>query len=134
MVDELIAALVETTAAYLTLQAASGADALKLFDSWSEGLPEDQFERLVTRPHAEIVKRLRAAGVKLPVIGFPRGAGALVEGYAARAGVDCIALDVQERPYRARAPQRDLIDLALAAAIGFAVSFGFALFILSTRP
>ena len=95
LVDGLIAVLVEVTAAYLTLQAASGADVLKLFDSWSDGLPEDQFERLVVQPHAQIVQRLRAAGVTCPVIGFPRGAGALVEGYGARAGVDCVALDVQ---------------------------------------
>ncbi len=94
-VDALIEVLVETTARYLALQAASGADVLKLFDSWTDLLPEDQFERLVTRPHARIVSRLREAGVTQPVIGFPRGAGALVEGYAERAGVDAVALDVQ---------------------------------------
>ncbi len=87
--------LVEATARYLILQAASGADVLKLFDSWTDNLPEDQFERLVTRPHARIVARLREAGVTCPVIGFPRGAGALTEGYAERAGVDAVALDVQ---------------------------------------
>jgi uroporphyrinogen decarboxylase len=86
---------VETTARYLTLQAASGADVLKLFDSWAEGLPEDLFDKLVTQPHARIVQRLRDAGVSAPVIGFPRGAGALVEAYAERAGVDAVALDVQ---------------------------------------
>ena len=94
-VDGLIEILVETTARYLTLQAASGADVLKLFDSWTDGLPEDQFERLVTRPHAAIVARLRAAGVTTPIIGFPRGAGSLVEAYAAEAGVQCVALDTQ---------------------------------------
>ncbi len=94
-VDGLIEVLVEATAAYLIHQAASGADALKLFDSWSDGLSEDQFERLVVRPHAAIVQRLKAAGVTCPVIGFPRGAGALVEGYAERSGVDGVALDTQ---------------------------------------
>src|SRR5262249_21736285 len=90
LVDGLIDVLVEATASYLVLQAASGADVLKLFDSWSDGLPENEFERLVIRPHAEIVKRVRAAGVTCPVIGFPRGAGALVEGYAERSGVSCV--------------------------------------------
>jgi uroporphyrinogen decarboxylase len=99
---------------------------LKLFDSWSDGLPEDQFERLVTRPHAEIVKRLRAAGVKQPVIGFPRGAGALVEGYAARAGVDCIALDVQApaelgRRLQARGAIQGALDPLLLRAGGDAL-------------
>ena len=95
LVDALIEVLVEATARYLALQAASGADVLKLFDSWTDLLPEDQFERLVTQPHARIVARLRQAGVTQPVIGFPRGCGALVEGYAERAGVDAVALDVQ---------------------------------------
>jgi uroporphyrinogen decarboxylase len=94
-VDALIEVLVQATARYLTLQAASGADVLKLFDSWSDNLAEDEFHRLVTRPHARIVALLREAGVTQPVIGFPRGAGALVEAYAERAGVDAVALDVQ---------------------------------------
>ena len=94
-VDGLIEVLVEATARYLTLQAASGADVLKLFDSWTDGLPEAEFDRLVIRPHAAIVKRLRAAGVTAPVIGFPRGCGALVENYVKGAGVDAVALDVQ---------------------------------------
>jgi uroporphyrinogen decarboxylase len=92
--DRLIAVLVEATARYLVMQAKAGAQVLKLFESWAENLPEDQFERLVTRPHAEIVGKLRAAGVTVPVIGFPRGAGDLVEAYAERAGVDAVALDV----------------------------------------
>ena len=94
-VDALISVLVEATARYLELQAASGADVLKLFDSWTDLLPEDVFERVVIQPHARIVAKLRAAGVKQPVIGFPRGCGALVEGYAERAGVSAVALDVQ---------------------------------------
>ena len=93
--DGLIEVLVEVTVRYLALQAASGADVLKLFDSWTDNLPEDQFERLVTRPHKAIVERLRAAGVTAPIIGFPRGCGALVEGYVEQAGVSAVALDVQ---------------------------------------
>jgi uroporphyrinogen decarboxylase len=94
-VDGLIEILIEVTARYLALQAASGAGVLKLFDSWTDGLAEDQFDRLVTGPHARLVARLRQMGVGAPVIGFPRGAGALVEGYARDAGVDAVALDVQ---------------------------------------
>lgn len=92
--DALIAVLVEATARYLAMQARSGAQVLKLFESWAENLPEDLFDRLVTRPHAEIVRRLRAEGIEQPVIGFPRGASCLVEAYAERAGVNAVALDV----------------------------------------
>ena len=93
-VDALLAVLAEATADYLVMQARAGAQVLKLFDSWSGDLPEDVFARIVTAPHREIVKRLRAAGVDVPVIGFPRGGGALVETYAEEAGVDGVALDV----------------------------------------
>jgi uroporphyrinogen decarboxylase len=90
----LIDILVESTIRYLAMQARSGAQALKLFESWAENLPEDLFERLVIGPHRRIVEGLRAAGVTAPVIGFPRGAPGLVESYAARAGTDAVALDV----------------------------------------
>jgi uroporphyrinogen decarboxylase len=107
-VDALIQVLVEATTAYLALQARSGAQVLKLFESWAEGLAEDQFERLVTRPHAEIMRRLRAQGVNLPVIGFPRGAGALVEDYAGKAGVSAVALDTQASAEMGRRIQQKL--------------------------
>ena len=92
--DRLIDILTEATIRYLAMQARSGAQALKLFESWAENLPEDLFERLVIDPHRRIVEGLRAAGVTVPVIGFPRGAPGLVESYAARAGTDAVALDV----------------------------------------
>ena len=94
-VDRLIAVLVESTAHYLAMQARAGAEVLQIFESWAENLAEDDFERLVTQPHARLVERLRALGVETPVIGFPRGAGALVEGYAPAAGVQGVGLDVQ---------------------------------------
>lgn len=94
-VDALIDILVRSSALYLAMQARAGAQVLKIFESWSDLLPEDVFARLVTQPHAKIVRLLRAAGITTPVIGFPRGAGVLVEEYAASAGVQGVALDVQ---------------------------------------
>ncbi|MBA4795514.1 uroporphyrinogen decarboxylase [Phenylobacterium sp.] len=93
--DRLLDILVESTARYLVMQARAGAQALKLFESWAEGLAEDVFERIVIRPHAAIVEKVRAAGVDTPFIGFPRGAGALVDNYAARVPVQAVALDTQ---------------------------------------
>jgi uroporphyrinogen decarboxylase len=77
------------------MQAKSGAQALQIFESWAEGLAEDVFERIVIRPHQEIVRQVRAAGVTAPFIGFPRGAGALVDNYAAAVPVNAVALDTQ---------------------------------------
>ncbi|MBP6545294.1 MAG: uroporphyrinogen decarboxylase [Phenylobacterium sp.] len=93
--DRLLEVLVESTARYLVMQARSGAQVLKLFESWAEGLAEDVFERIVIKPHTAIIEKVRAAGVDVPFIGFPRSAGALVENYAARVPVNCVALDTQ---------------------------------------
>jgi len=105
-VDRLIAVLVESTARYLAMQVEAGAQVLQLFESWAELLPEDVFERLVIRPHAAILRRLWELGVKVPVIGFPRGAGALVEGYAEGSGVAGVGLDVQAPAALGRRLQR----------------------------
>jgi len=93
--DRLLDILVESTARYLVMQARSGAQVLKLFESWAEGLAEDVFERIVIKPHAAIVEKVRAAGIDTPFIGFPRGAGALVETYAEKVPVQAVALDTQ---------------------------------------
>ena len=93
--DRLLDVLVESTARYLVMQARSGAQVLKLFESWAEGLAEDVFERIVIKPHTAIIEKVRAAGIDTPFIGFPRSAGALVENYAARVPVNCVALDTQ---------------------------------------
>jgi uroporphyrinogen decarboxylase len=94
-VDRLIDILVEASARSLAMQVRAGAQVLQVFESWAELLPEDVFDRVVTAPHAKIVARLRQMGVEAPVIGFPRGAGALVENYARGATVQGIGLDVQ---------------------------------------
>lgn len=94
-VERLIDLLIEATARYLAMQAAAGAQALQIFESWAEGLPDDQFQRLISEPHARLVARLRALGVTLPLIGFPRGAGALLADYAAAVPVQGLGLDTQ---------------------------------------
>ncbi len=91
--DGMLEQLVEASAHYLKMQADAGADALMLFESWAEGLPEDAFERWVIGPTAKLVKRVRELGVKQPILGFPRGAGSLVVDYAERTGVNAVGLD-----------------------------------------
>lgn len=91
--DGMLEHLVEASAHYLKMQADAGADALMLFESWAEGLPDDAFDRWVIGPTAKLVQRMRALGVKQPIIGFPRGAGMLVLDYAERTGVNAVGLD-----------------------------------------
>ena len=63
VLDQILEILSDATARYLVMQARSGAQVLKLFESWAEGLAEDVFERVVIRPHQDIIRRVRAAGV-----------------------------------------------------------------------
>ena len=92
-VDAVLAVLVEATAHYLKMQADAGAQVLKIFESWAEGLPDDLFDRLVLRPHQALVARTRELGVTVPLIGFPRGSAAHAERYAAEVDVQAVALD-----------------------------------------
>jgi uroporphyrinogen decarboxylase len=101
-VDALLAVIVEATALHLEAQARSGADALKIFESWAGGLSPALFERLVLNPTKALVSKLRAAGVTQPIIGFPREAGSNLERYAHETGVTAVALDTAADPRWAR--------------------------------
>ena len=92
-VDALLEVLVEATARYFVMQANAGAQVLKIFESWAEGLPDDLFERLVLKPHKALVARTRELGVTVPLIGFPRGSAIHAERYAAEVDVQAVALD-----------------------------------------
>src|SRR5580698_231390 len=93
-VGRLVDIVAEASIPYVAMQAEAGAQALQLFESWAEVLPEpDLFERLVICPHRRIVEGLRERGVTVPIIGFPRGAApALVERYAEATGVQVVGL------------------------------------------
>ncbi|WP_409019558.1 uroporphyrinogen decarboxylase [Brevundimonas vesicularis] len=92
-VEAVLDILVESTAHYLKMQQDAGAQVLKIFESWAEGLPEDLFESLVLKPHQKLVARARELGVTVPLIGFPRGSAALAERYARECEVTAVALD-----------------------------------------
>jgi len=92
---DLLQALVISSADYLIAQARAGADALKIFESWAEGLSPDLFERLVIHPTQAIVKRVRDAGITVPIIGFPRGAGLNAIRYAHETDITGIAAGTQ---------------------------------------
>jgi uroporphyrinogen decarboxylase len=90
-----IDAIIETTVDYLTAQAAAGAEALMLFDSWAGVLPPATFERWVIAPNAEIIRQLRAAAISLPVIGFARGAGLAAAAFARETQVQGLGVEEQ---------------------------------------
>ncbi|WP_281244347.1 uroporphyrinogen decarboxylase [Sphingomonas rubra] len=91
--DRIVAAIVDLTVTYLSGQIDSGVEAVQLFDSWAGSLSPAQFERWVIAPNAEIVRRLRVRYPSVPIIGFPKGAGAKLVDYAAGVKPDAIGLD-----------------------------------------
>ncbi len=90
---ELISAIIDNTVTYLLGQIDAGVDAVQLFDSWAGTLSPAQFEKWVIAPNAEIIARVKAVHPDLPIIGFPKGAGAKLIAYAHETGADAIGLD-----------------------------------------
>ncbi|MEO0983118.1 MAG: uroporphyrinogen decarboxylase [Pseudomonadota bacterium] len=137
--DAVLSILVEATAHYLKAQADAGAQVLMLFESWAEGLPEAVFQRIVVEPNKALVSRLRALGVKAPIIGFPRGAGAMVGAYVAETGVDLVGLDTAAVPAHVNAalpegyPVQGHLDPLLLVAGGDALDQGVRALIESYR-
>jgi uroporphyrinogen decarboxylase len=66
---------------------------VQLFDSWAGILPEPEFSAWCLAPAARIVTRLKARCPGLPIIAFPRGAGARYRDFAAAVPVDGLSLD-----------------------------------------
>jgi uroporphyrinogen decarboxylase len=89
----LIELLTEATTAHLLAQIEAGAQVVQLFDSWAGVLPEPEFVRWCQQPAARIVAALKAARPDVPVIAFPRGAGALYPAYQAAVAADGLGLD-----------------------------------------
>lgn len=90
----LVDALADVTAAYLIKQAAAGAEALQLFDSWAGLLTaEADFDRWVIAPTCRVIDRVRQFFPDMPMIGFPRGAGAHYGLYATETDIQGLGLD-----------------------------------------
>ena len=94
----LIDRITEATIGYLVAQIEAGVEVVKLFDSWAGSLPAPLFEPLCVAPARRIAEAVRAAHPGVPVIGFPRGAGTLYAAFAAKAGVQAVALDAGVDP------------------------------------
>lgn len=91
--DTLIDLLTDGTIAYLSRQIEAGAEVVKIFDSWAGSLEGEDFLRYAVEPARQITAALKARHPDVPVIAFPRGAGARYAGLHAAIGADCIALD-----------------------------------------
>lgn len=125
--DRLIDMLTAATIDHLSLQIDAGADCVQIFESWAGALAEPEFQRYVVAPTRRIVEALRARYRAAPVIGFPRAAGRLIDGYAAATGVTAVGLDTgvplaQAREIQKTVPVQGNLDPILLAAGGPALA------------
>ena len=118
----IIDTLVENSIQYLLGQLKAGADALQIFDTWAGVLPPREFHRWSIEPAKRIVAGVRAVVPDAKIIGFPRGAGALLPAYVDATGVDAVSIDwaaepslIRERVQNRVAVQGNLDPLALIA-------------------
>jgi uroporphyrinogen decarboxylase len=95
---EIIDAVGDMTVDYLSGQVRAGVEAVQLFDSWAGSLSPAQFEQWVIAPNARVVERFRQLHPDVPVIGFPKGAGAKLPAYAEGTGVDAVGVDETQDP------------------------------------
>jgi uroporphyrinogen decarboxylase len=94
----LIDIITEATIDYLSAQVDAGAEVVKLFDSWAGSLTGQDFTDFAVKPAARIISALKARHPGLPVIAFPREAGAGYIGFAKATGADCVAVDNSVSP------------------------------------
>jgi len=94
----LIDKITDATIEYLSMQVQAGAEVIKLFDSWAGSLKGADFTDFAVAPAARIIAALKARHPGLPIIAFPREAGAGYVGYAEATGADCVAIDNSVTP------------------------------------
>lgn len=118
--DDLLHAVAISSADYLIGQAKAGADALKIFESWAQGLSAPLFDKLVVKPTRIMIDRVRAAGIDIPIIGFPRAAGLnmghycdVIETQGVAAGTDTPLVELRRFVGQNRTIQGNLDPLAL---------------------
>ena len=118
--SRIIDALVENSIEYLVGQLKAGADCVQIFDTWAGVLPPREFLRWSIAPTARIVEGVRTKVPEAKIIGFPRGAGALLPAYIGATRVDAVSIDwtaepslIRERVQNRIAVQGNLDPLAL---------------------
>jgi len=101
--SKIIDVLVENSIQYLLGQLKAGADALQIFDTWAGVLPASEFLRWSIEPTRRIVEGVRREAPDAKIIGFPRGAGALLPSYVDATGVNAVSIDWAAEPSLIRA-------------------------------
>ena len=91
--NQLMEIILKATCHYLEQQIKSGAEVIKIFDSWAGTLDYESFKEYVIKPTKKIVKYLKSKYPHIKIIGFAKGAGTNITEYTTKTGIDCVALD-----------------------------------------
>jgi uroporphyrinogen decarboxylase len=89
----LLDTLVEATAQYLIAQVKAGAEALQIFESWAGTVPAQSVDNFSVQPIKRIIAQVRQSVPDVPIVVFPRGAGASLARYAAETDANAISID-----------------------------------------
>jgi uroporphyrinogen decarboxylase len=90
---KIINVLIQAVSIYLIEQINSGADVVKIFDSWAGILSQNQFQKWVIEPTIKIIENVKKVHPNTPIIAFPKGAGTLYENYVKKVDCDVLAID-----------------------------------------
>ena len=96
--QKIIDTVVENSIQYLLAQLKAGADVLQIFDTWAGVLPPREFQRWSVEPTKRIVDGVRAQVPDAKIIGFPRGAGAMLPHYVEQTKINGVSIDWAAEP------------------------------------
>ena len=126
----LIDVLVDVSSRYLIEQLKAGAEAIQIFDTWAGVLPPREFQRWCIEPVRRIAENVRREIPDAKIIGFPRGAGALLPRYLDQVPVNAVSLDWAAEPAfvrrhaQGRAAMQGNLDPLVLLAGGEALDLG----------
>ena len=91
--EEIIDLLTDATIDYLIMQIKSGADVIKIFDSWAGALNADMVLRYSLNPIKKIVSEIKKQHPKIPFIVFPRSINTIYSNFSNEECFDVLAVD-----------------------------------------
>jgi uroporphyrinogen decarboxylase len=91
--QKLMALLVHASTDYLARQIEAGVEAVQIFDTWAGVLPPGEYEAWCLEPIKAIVEGVRKRHPQARIIGFPKGIGARLQGFALATGINALGLD-----------------------------------------
>ena len=91
--EQIINLLTDATIEYLLMQIRSGADVIKIFDSWAGALNADMVLRYSLEPIKKIVSVIKGKHPEIPFIVFPRGVNTTYRHFSEVPEFDVLAID-----------------------------------------